>query len=197
MTFTGQCKLRNNKIKNLSGNGNGVGGGMYLANSHLYLNGSIIVVKNVAMKNGGGMCILSSSIWTTNHSSLVIAENIAQSGDGGGLYVCDARANIAGSMVLTSNIAFYYGGGISVYKSTWSNTGHVLLYNNTSQYADGSGIDLRYASMVMTYFANFTQNSARHHGGVFIFLTQTLPRHYGRLSSIILQERMEEALLHL
>ena len=134
VTFTGQCKLRNNKITNLSGNGNGVGGGMYLANSHLYLNGSIIiVVKNVAMKNGGGMCILRSSISTTNHSSLVIAENIAQSGDGGGLYIRDARANIAGSMVLTSNIATDYGGGISVYKSTWSNIGHVLLYNNTSQ----------------------------------------------------------------
>ena len=34
-----------------------------------------------------------------------------------------------------------------------------------NNYADGGGIDLGYASMVMTYFANFTQNSARHHGG--------------------------------
>ena len=109
--------MQNNRIKKRwPWSNTGSGGGLYLVHSHLYLNGSVRVANKEAVKNGGGMCILSGSFSSTNLSSLVITENNAETSfsAGGGLFLRDASVNLAGYMILASNGAGFDGGGISV-----------------------------------------------------------------------------------
>ena len=171
----GYMDINNDIIMNVSGLvSTGSGGGLYLVESHVYLDGSVRVANNVAGENGGGMYVLSGSLSSTNTSSLVIAENSIDSdhfimGHGGGLYICNVSVKFAGSMILTSNIGTHKGGGIFMYNSTCFFASYVLLYNNTAHIA-GGGLYIIRGNTVVTN-VNISVNTAKgsRGGGLFLF----------------------------
>ena len=159
VTFAGNCIMQNNRIFT----GFGSGGGMYLVESHLILNGSLRVFENMATEKGGGLYVLNGSLSSTNHSYVVISNNGVNSisGKGGGLFLHSVSVDLAGLMISTSNIG--REGGIYVLDSRCFFSGHVLLHNNTAQW-DGGGLYIQGGSMVMT-FVKFSQNTAGNAGG--------------------------------
>ena len=180
VTFTGYVDIQNNRIKNRSSISSCGGGGLYSVKSHILIDGSVRVVKNEAVQHGGGMCILNGSLSSTYSSCLVIDENIAHFGDGGGLYLKDASVRLAGSLTLTNNSAARWGGAVYGDYSKCSITGYTLFHNNTVHGSSdnavivplGGALFMKGGNIIMTT-VDFSQNAVKDGDGGAVILIGT------------------------
>jgi hypothetical protein len=163
--------ITNNVIKGNSSS-NLYGGGIYCEySSPVVLNNRI--ENNSTRYGGGGICLRYCTSYSTI-SRNIIGSNTALAGTfgGGGLYVLQSDAKIAGNTIV-DNLTDYHGGGIFCNSSSAVITNNTICRNLTDDNdgEDGGGIYAAHSEGLLIVNCTLWGNRADHGGGVYVYST--------------------------
>ena len=156
-------------IVNFTLNEAGFGGAITLFATHSFFSGSVNMLKNKAVHNGGAMYIYYSLgslafFKFVNFQHLTLIENAAGS-EGGAMYVSRGDITLHGNIILTSNMA-KIGGGIRADRSIITITGYCSLSWNSAKY--GGAMNTLYGTVSVLGPTQLTHNTAEEDGGAMV-----------------------------
>ncbi len=137
------------------------GGAVLSKNSVVYLSDSN-VTSNTALFSGGALSFTDDT--QARLIEVTLSSNRANGGRGGAVYGQDSTVNISSSSVLMNN-ATNSGGGVGLIRGSGDISNTTISQNTTSSNANGGGVYLDSAPLVMLH-ATVTGNMARYGGGL-------------------------------
>ena len=151
-SVSGSVLLSNNLAEGESA----CGGGIYLQNSSMTIDGT-------DMKEGNHKLVLHAPASSTNEN-LILTDNHADYA-GGGIHMENGNVAIFGTVTLINNsvglldITQSYGGGIAIFGGDISVTGNLLITDGYTGYA-GGGIHVQYGNIDISGTVSLVNNSA-------------------------------------
>ena len=157
ITFGGTCIITDNRA--------GYGGAIHATESKIYVNGEIVVDRNKASSNGGGVYLHTSELHFEGNGFLHLSNNVANE-NGGGI-------NAIGSII-------YVNRGKSILDADRSQTTGYSLYFTNNHADKGGGLYLDENAKIHLYYTEsddfrssihpfaFINNSANYGGGIYI-----------------------------
>lgn len=151
-------------------NSAGEGGGFWISagvNGVVFINNTK-VKSNWAVNHGGGMFLKGQMNGTAsvNISNVVIKNNMASEGSGGGIYSTSVSTYISGSADIASNTA-HDGGGIALVEMIAGQISDVSVTENKAD-RNGGGVYL-YNTNVAMEESKVDENDAQSGGGIYIY----------------------------
>ncbi len=155
--------LNANKFEN--NQASGVAGGIYLAGVNSVMSANVIALaggsiqgNHAALHGGGGYA--DKVAWAIDAATL--RDNVAESGNGGGLFLQQSKVTITKSMLLR-NRSLMAGGGMYLSGGTYEIKDSVLAMNSSDS-AHGGGIDMHGLPNVTITRSVIAGNKARDYG---------------------------------
>ena len=143
------------------------GGAMYLRLSDTLFIGSVTMLKNKAVRDGGALFIGErnrlNATSTINVTCLTLKENAARR-EGGAMYVSKGNAILHGNVTIESNTA-KIGGGISAVESFIHVAGFCSFTRNNATY--GGAVNTLYSTVSIQGPTQFAHNTAADGGALY------------------------------